>query len=67
MTTFERDYKELTTERFPDTYGIMSKRQNEIERLKKELKCCRNGFRAQCIIQELEKRQSEYRILDSLI
>ena len=36
------------------------------ERLTREGKACRNGFRMQCIAQEVARLQREYNEIDSL-
>ncbi len=39
--------------------------KSEIYRLKSELRKCRNGFNARCIIQEIETLKNEYNVIDS--
>lgn len=63
MTTFERDYKDAKE---GNGIEVLKRRQEELKRLEKELRNCRNGFRAQCILQEIEKKKEEYRKIDDL-
>jgi len=63
MTTFERDYKDAKEGKGIE---VLKRRQEELKRLDKELRYCRNEFRARCILQEIEKRKKEYRKIDDL-
>ena len=64
MTRLEKDKEEILK---GNTYTVMASRKQEIKKLERELKECRNGFRAQCISQELERKSREYRELDEMI
>lgn len=63
MTLFERDYKAALD---GDEFEVLTRRKAEIKDLEKQLRECRNGFRAQCIAQELDKRKKEYDKIDEL-
>ena len=63
MTRFEKDYKEALEK---NELEVLISRKKEIDNLIKELKSCRNNFRARCILQDLEKRQEEYRKIEVL-
>lgn len=56
MTRFERDYNETKA-----TGGaeVIIRRENEIKNLYKELKSCKNGFRRQCIMQDIARLQKQ--------
>ena len=62
MTTFERDLKDALE---GNEIEILKRRKAEIENLAKAFKTCRNGFRRQCITQELVRLQKEYAEIDS--
>ncbi len=66
MTRFDRDFNEISKDA-TNALPIMKERKAEIQRLERKLRETRNGFIAQCTMQDLEKRRSEYRILDELI
>ena len=63
MTTFERDMKGALE---GNEIEVLKRRKAEIERLNKEGRACKNGFRRQCIAQELAKRIEEYEAIDRL-
>ena len=63
MTRFEWDMKDALE---GNEIEVLKRRKAEIERLTREGKACKNGFRRQCIAQELAKLQSEYNEIDSL-
>jgi hypothetical protein len=63
MTTFERDYKDALE---GNEIEVLKRRKAEIERLIREGKACKNGFRRQCIVQEVAKLQQEYNKIDEL-
>ena len=63
LTTFERDYKDAKE---GNGVEVLIKRKAEIEKLEKDLRWCKNKFRAQCIWQELETKKAEYRKIDEL-
>lgn len=63
MTTFERDYMDA---REGNEIEVLKRRKAEIERLIREGKACKNGFRRQCIAQEVAKLQREYNKIDEL-
>ena len=50
MTTFERDYKDALE---GNEIEVLTRRKEEIKRLMQEGKACKNGFRRQCIAQEV--------------
>ena len=63
MTRFERDYKDALE---GNEIEVLKNRKEELTKLRKELKSCKNGFRAQCLIQEINRLEKEYRELDDL-
>lgn len=63
MTRFERDYTEAQT---GNEIEVLTRRKAEIEKLEKEGRACKNGFRRQCIAQELTKLKTEYRLISEL-
>ena len=63
MTTFERDYKEAQE---GNEIEVLTRRKAEIKRLTQERKACKNGFRRQCIAQEVARLQKEYDKIDAL-
>ena len=63
MTTFERDYKDAQE---GNEIEVLIRRKAEIKRLTQEGKACKNGFRRQCIAQEVAKLQQEYNKIDEL-
>ena len=62
-TTFERDYKEAQE---GNEIEVLTRRKAEIKRLIQEGKACKNGFRRQCIAQEVARLQKEYDKIDAL-
>lgn len=66
MTRFEKDYQAIEKD-WLVAREILEARQKQINKLKDELRTVKNGFRAQCILQELKKLESEYSKLDNLI
>jgi hypothetical protein len=65
-TRFEKDYA-MVMEGEDDAERIILQRKNEIRRLRREGRECRNGFRMQCIQQELERLEHELEILVDLL
>lgn len=63
---FERDIQSIK-ENPQDAMVILIKRSKKIEKLRKELKCTKNAFRAKCIIQDLNKEIEEYAVLDKMV
>ena len=61
-TRFEKDYADIMDGE-DNTESIILRRKQEISRLKDEGRRCRNGFRVQCIQQELERLEHELEIL----
>lgn len=63
MTRFEKDYHEMLkgAERC-----ILEGRMEEIRKLKKEQRACKNRFRFQCICQTLSRLEREYEALEEL-
>ena len=64
MTRFQKDKEEILA---GNSREVMAGRKEELKKLEKELRECRNGFRDQCLRQEIERRQREYRELDEMI
>ena len=63
MTRFERDLKDA---REGNGTEALTKRKAELDRLWKEGKACKNGFRKQCIAQEYTRLKAEYDKIDAL-
>ena len=63
MTSFEKDYQDAKE---GNGIEVLEKRKKELKELSEKLRSCRNGFRAQCIFQEIERKQKEYRKIDDL-
>ena len=63
MTRFEKDYRDALE---GNEIEVLKRRKAEIERLIREGKVCRNGFRRQCIAQEVARLQEEYNRIDEL-
>lgn len=63
MTRFERDYTEAQT---GNEIEVLTRRKAKIEKLEKEGRACKNGFRRQCIAQELARLTAEYRKISEL-
>ena len=62
MTRFERDLKDALA---GNEIEVLTRRKAEIEKLTKECKACKNGFRRQCIDQEVAKLTREYNEIDA--
>ena len=56
MTRFEKDLQAALA---GDEIAVITKRENEIINLKNQLGKTKNNFRAQCIVQEISKLQSQ--------
>lgn len=65
-TRFEKDYATVM-EWDDDAERVILQRKNEIRRLKKEGRECRNQFRMTCIRQELDRLEHELEILVDLL
>jgi hypothetical protein len=63
MTRFEKDYHEML--KGAGRY-ILEGRMEEIRKLKKEQRTCKNRFRFQCICQTLSRLEKEYEALEGL-
>lgn len=64
MTRFQKDKQEILA---GNSREVMAGRKEELKKLEKELRECRNGFRAQCLRQEIERKRREYNELDAMI
>ena len=64
MTRFEKD---LLDAKNRNEIEVLSKRKAELERIEKQGKACKNGFKRQCIAQEYERKMAEYEKLDAMI
>lgn len=62
MTKFERDLRDALA---GNEIEVLTRRKAEIEKLTKEGKACKNGFRRQCIAQEVAKLTREYDKIDA--
>ena len=63
MTRLERDRKDALE---GNEIEVLKRRKAEIEQLTREGKACKNGFRRQCIAQEVARLTREYNEIDSL-
>ncbi len=63
MTTFEKDMREALE---GNEKEVLLRRKAEIKRLTREGKGCRNGFRRQCIAQQVMKLEAEYRQISNM-
>lgn len=66
MTAYERDHRAIEND-YLVAREILERRASAIQRLKDELRTTRNGFRARCILQDLDRLGAEYRALDALV
>ena len=57
MTRFEKDMTEALN---GNEIEVLKRRKAELERLTAEGKECKNGFRRQCIAQEVARLTAEY-------
>ena len=57
MTRFEKDLQSALA---GNEIEVLERRRAEIKQLIKEGKACRNGFRTQCIAQEVARLTREY-------
>ncbi len=62
MTRFEKDLRDALE---GNEIEVLSRRRTEIERLTKEGKGCKNGFRRQCIAQDVVRLTREYNEIES--
>ena len=60
---FERDKKAVAN----GDSSIIRERKAELDKLEQKIRAERNGFRIQCLAQELVARRAEYKILDAMI
>lgn len=65
-TRFEKDYATVM-EGEDEAERIILRRKEEITSLRREGRQCRNGFRMQCIQQELDRLEHELEILVDLL
>ena len=61
MTRFEKDLQEAMA---GNEEEVLRRRRDEIERLIREGRACRNAFRMQCIAQEVARLQEELEKID---
>ena len=57
MTRFEKDLKDALE---GNEIEVLKRRKAELQRLTQEGRSCRNGFRRQCIVQEVARLTREY-------
>lgn len=62
MTRFEKD---LLDAKNRNEIEVLSKRKAEPERIEKQGKACKNGFKRQCLAQEYARLKAEYDKIDS--
>lgn len=62
MTTFEKDLRDALE---GNEIEVLTCRKAEIKRLTDEGKACKNGFRRQCIAQQIARLQAEYDRIDA--
>ena len=63
MTRFEKDLKRAKE---GDEISVLKERKSELDNLHKELKECKNSFRALCISQEISRLSAEYKKISAL-
>ena len=63
VTSFEKDYKDAKE---GNGIEVLQRRQEELKELDKKFRYCKNNFRRQCILQEIERKKVEYRKIDEL-
>ena len=63
MTTLEKDMREALE---GNEKEVLLRRKAEIKRLTLEGKGCKNGFRRQCIAQQVVKLEAEYRQISNM-
>ena len=63
MTRFERDLQDALN---GNEIEVLTRRKEEIERLKHDLVWCKNGFRRLCIRQEIDRLKAQYDEIDAL-
>lgn len=63
VTRFEKDYHEMLK---GAGWCILESRMEEIRKLKKEQRVCKNRFQFQCICQTLSRLEREYEALEAL-
>ncbi len=63
MTRFEKDLNEAKN---GNEIEVLTRRKAELDRLWKEGKACKNGFRRSCLAQEFARLKKEYEAIDSL-
>ena len=61
---FDKDLKEVKA---GNGIEVLTNRKNELDKLKKQLKVCKNNFRRTCLIQEIERLEKEYKIIDEIL
>ena len=66
MTTFEKD-KAAIQEDAANACDILKARKAELQRIEREVRACKNGFRRQCLEQEYARCAAEYRKLDEFL
>lgn len=64
MNTFDRDLAEALA---GNEIEVFKRRKAEIQHLENEMFRCKNGFRRQCIAQEIERKKAEYNKLDEMV
>ena len=57
MTRFEKDYINVVE---GNEIEVLTNRKEELTQLRRQLKSCKNRFKAQCLIQEIERLEKEY-------
>jgi len=63
MTRFERDYKDA---REGNEIEVITKRRAEIAKLTDEGKACKNGFRRQCLVEDVARLTAELSKIEEL-
>lgn len=63
MTRFERDYKDAKE---GNGIGVITRRRAELEKLTREGKNCKNGFRRTCIAQDVVRLKKELSKIEEL-
>ena len=63
MTTLEKDMREVLE---GNEKEVLLRRKAQIKRLTLEGKGCKNGFRRQCIAQQVVKLEAEYHQISNM-
>lgn len=63
MARFRKDFKDAQA---GNEIEVLTKRKEELDRLYREGRVCKNSFRMKCIAQEYARLRAEYDKIDAL-